>query len=44
MILAQVLLDLPLMWQTGHPKEEVKATPWPCPFIGFPATRRIIHR
>jgi hypothetical protein len=27
MILAQVLLDLPLMWQTGHPKEEVKATP-----------------
>jgi hypothetical protein len=27
MILAQVLLDLPLMWQTGHPKEEVKAIP-----------------
>jgi hypothetical protein len=46
MILVQVLLDLPLMWQTRHPKEEVKARPWPCPcpFIGFPATRRIIHR
>jgi hypothetical protein len=28
---------------TRHPKEEVKAKPRPCPFIGFPATRRITH-
>jgi hypothetical protein len=38
-----VQLDLPLMWQTRHLKEQVTARLQPCPFVGFPATRRIIH-